>query len=165
MLGADSNPRLPLGSPTMHRLIGFMFLSALPAIAFAQPSTSASDAQAITALVDRYQQARTAQDATAIRALLTDDVDQLVSSGEWRQGIEGALGGMQRSSTQNPGERTLTVETVRLIDTDSAIADARYELPNADGTLRRMWSTFVVVREDGQWKITAIRNMQPSGYR
>jgi len=149
----------------MNRLIRFMLLSALPIIAFAQPAISANDTQAITALVERYQQARMAQDDTAIRALLTDNVDQLVSSGEWRHGIEGAVGGMQRSSTQNPGERTLSVESVRLIGTDSAIADARYELPNADGTLRRMWSTFVVVREDGQWKITAIRNMLPSGYR
>lgn len=150
----------------MKTLICFMLLSALPGIAFSQPATtSTADIQAITALVDRYQQARVEQDATAIRALLTDDIDQLVSSGEWRHGIEGALSGMQRSSAQNPGGRTLTVEIVRLVDADSAIADARYELPNSDGTPRRMWSTFVVVRDGGEWKITAIRNMQPSGYQ
>jgi len=36
-------------------------------------------------------------------------VDQLVSSGEWRTGIEGAMKGMVRSSTSNPGKRTLVV--------------------------------------------------------
>lgn len=150
----------------MKRLICAMLLSTLPATAFTQPPpTSDADVQAITTLVDRYQQAREAQDVPAVRGLLTAEVDQLVSSGEWRHGLDDTVGGMQRSSAQNPGQRTLTVETVRLIDADSAIADARYELPNADGTLRRMWSTFVVVREDGEWKITAIRNMEPSGYR
>ncbi|GGC11900.1 hypothetical protein GCM10007205_21270 [Oxalicibacterium flavum] len=150
----------------MKKLLCFLCLSTLSALLFAQPATTSSaDVQAITSLVDRHQQARMARDAATIRNLLTEDVDQLVSSGEWRRGIDGALSGMQRSSTQNPGGSTLTVETVRLLDSNTAIADARYELPNSDGSLRRMWSTFVAVRKDGEWKITAIRNMEPSGYR
>jgi hypothetical protein len=71
--------------------------------------------------------------------------------------------GMMRSSSANPGERTLTVDKIRLLNEAAAIADARYEIRNADGTNRRMWSTFVVVYEAGTWKITAIRNMLPAG--
>jgi hypothetical protein len=43
------------------------------------------------------------------------------------------------------------------------IADARYEIQNADGTARKMWSTFIVVYQDDAWKITAIRNMLLAG--
>ncbi|TDI72183.1 MAG: DUF4440 domain-containing protein, partial [Bacteroidetes bacterium] len=34
---------------------------------------------------------------------------------------------------------------------------------NADGTARKMWSTFIVVRNEDGWKIAAIRNMLPAG--
>jgi len=48
-------------------------------------------------------------DTVMLKSILTPDVDQLVSSGEWRTGIEGAMKGMVRSSTSNPGKRTLVV--------------------------------------------------------
>jgi hypothetical protein len=44
----------------------------------------------------------------------------------------------------------------------TAIVDCRYEIQNTDGSLRKMWSTFLVVAVNETWKITAIRNMQPS---
>jgi len=69
---------------------------------------------------------------------------------------------MLRSSESNPGSRKLIIEKIRFITTESAIVDARYEIQNPDGTVRKMWSTFVVVRENKMWKITAIRNMLPS---
>jgi hypothetical protein len=91
------------------------------------------------------------------------DVDQLVSTGEWRDGIQSSVKGMLRSSASTPGTRTLTVEKIRLASSSSAIVDCRYEIKNDDGSLRKMWSTFVVVAEKGGWKISAIRNMLPSG--
>ena len=38
----------------------------------------------------------------------------------------------------------------------------RYEIQNADGSVRKMWSSFVVVDDKKTWKITAIRNMEPA---
>jgi uncharacterized protein YxjI len=38
----------------------------------------------------------------------------------------------------------------------------RYEIESADGTSRKMWSTFITVNDNGKWKITAIRNMLPA---
>lgn len=73
--------------------------------------------------------------------------------------------GMLRSSTSNPGQRTLTVENIRFLNLESAIVDARYEIENADGSVRKMWSTFVAVQDQDRWKITAIRNMLPAGGR
>jgi len=70
---------------------------------------------------------------------------------------------MLQSSESNPGSRKLIVEKIRFLNKESAIADARYEIQNTDGTTRKMWSTFIVVNQKNSWKITAIRNMLPTG--
>ncbi len=116
----------------------------------------------IRTLIDQYAQARETRDTILLRHILTEDVDQLVSTGEWRRGQDTAMKGMLRSSTRNPGSRTLQVENIRFLSTGSALADARYEIQNADGTVRRMWSTFVIVFTEDRWKIAAIRNMRPA---
>jgi ketosteroid isomerase-like protein len=113
-------------------------------------------------LIDNYSLARDKKDTALLKTILTNDIDQLVSNGEWRSGINEAVLGMQRSSQGNPGTRTLTVEKIRFLDSKNAIADARYEIRNPDGTVRKMWSTFVVVNQKGKWKISAIRNMLPA---
>jgi len=118
--------------------------------------------QAIIALVDQYSQARANKDTGLLNQILLPDVDQLVSNGEWRQGLDESMAGMMSSSTRQPGSRSLTVEKVRFLTPESAIADARYVIDNEDGTQRKMWSTFVAVQEDGVWKIAAIRNMLPA---
>ena len=116
----------------------------------------------IYTLIAQYAQAREKKDTVLLKSILTSDVDQLVSSGEWRDGIQGSVKGMLRSSESNPGSRKLIVEKIRFTSKESAIADARYEIQNADGTTRKMWSTFIVVYEKPKWKITAIRNMLPT---
>lgn len=121
--------------------------------------------EAIIALVDQYQQARETQDTLLLKSILTTDIDQLVSTGEWREGIQGSMAGMVRSSATSPGTRTLTVQKVRFLNPGSAIADARYVIQNSDGSNREMWSTFMVVQQKGKWKITAIRNMLPAAQR
>lgn len=117
----------------------------------------------ILSVIDKYTQARDTKDAELLESILTKDIDQLVSSGTWRVGKEESMKGMLRSSQNNPGKRTITVENVRFLTSESGIADARYEIQNEDGTSRKMWSTFIVVRDNGAWKISAIRNMLPAG--
>ncbi len=119
--------------------------------------------QEIYSLIEKYTASRETMDTVLLKSILTPDVDQLVSSGEWRNGIEGAMKGMVRSSTSNPGDRSIKIENIRFLSTESAIADARYEIQNTDGTVRKMWSTFIVVYKEEMWKITAIRNMLPAG--
>jgi hypothetical protein len=119
--------------------------------------------KAIVSLIDQYSGAREKSDTVLLKKILTDDIDQLVSTGEWRNGIRAAVEGMLRSSGNNPGTRTLRVENIRMLSSSSAVADCRYEIQNTDGTMRRMWSTFIVVLENKTWKISAIRNMLPSG--
>ena len=117
----------------------------------------------ISSLIDQYSQAREQKDTVLLKAILTTDIDQLVSDGEWRTGRNSAVQGMLKSSASRPGTRKLTIEKIRLLNPNSAIVDCRYEIQNSDGTLRKMWSTFIVVSTKRVWKITAIRNMLPSG--
>jgi uncharacterized protein (TIGR02246 family) len=119
--------------------------------------------QQIYSLIEKYTLSRETMDTVLLKSILTPDIDQLVSSGEWRNGIEGAMKGMVRSSTSNPGDRTIKIDKIRLLNPECAIVDAKYEIQNTDGTVRKMWSTFVVVYKEDMWKITAIRNMLPAG--
>lgn len=116
----------------------------------------------IVALIDAYSEARAKQDRAMLESILTVEVDQLTSSGEWRKGKEGSMQGMGRSSQANPGTRTLTVQNVRLLGPQVALVDARYDIRSPQGVTRNMWSSFMVVQADGKWRISAIRNMLPT---
>ena len=131
---------------------------------YGQHTTAVNNKQqkAITALIDQYSQARENRDTILLKGILTPDVDQLVSTGEWREGINAAVKGMMKSSANSPGTRTLHIEKTQMLTASSAMVDCRYEIQNADGTARKMWSTFIVVAEKGVWKIRAIRNMLPA---
>lgn len=146
----------------MTRLLTALLCLALAPSAWAQPSLSPADQQAVRDLVGKYNAARDLDDPAAIEALFTADADQLVSSGEWRRGRQALVGGMRKSTQSNPGRRTLTVETVRPLTPDVAIADARYDIEEQAGATRRMWSTFLAVRTADGWRIAALRNMLPT---
>ena len=131
-----------------------------PAPAVAQ--TPVSDEAAVRAVVDAYSAARDKADAVALTGLFTADADQLVSSGEWRRGREAVVKGSLASSQQAQGKRTFTVDTVRIVAANVALADSRYEIAQTDGTTRRMWASWLLVKDAGGWKIAAIRNMLPA---
>ena len=118
--------------------------------------------KAITSLIDQYSQAREKRDTVLLKTILTPNVDQLVSTGEWRVGVNAAVEGMMKSSANSPGTRTLHIEKIQTITSSSALVDCRYEIQNTDGTARKMWSTFIVIAHKKTWKIMAIRNMLPA---
>ena len=146
----------------MKTLALFIAMSTLAAPFVRGQGTLTKQNQAIYDLVDAYSEAREKQDTVLLKKIMTADVDQLVSTGEWRTGIGEAVTGMIRSSATKPGTRTLTVEKIKYLTPQSGLADARYVIRNDDGTARQMWSTFVVVKQGNQWKISAIRNMLPA---
>lgn len=142
-------------------LIVLTFLT--PAVLVAQGAmVTEQQRKEITGLIDAYSQAREAQDQPTMDRILTADIDQLVSSGEWRKGKAAAMQGMGRSTATNPGTRTLKVENIRLLSPEVALVDARYDIRRPDGVTRNMWSSFAVIRSGGSWKISAIRNMLPA---
>jgi uncharacterized protein (TIGR02246 family) len=126
-------------------------------------AANAGDEAAVKDVVARYVDARGRQDAKATEALFTADADQLVSSGEWRTGRDAVVRGTMASSETSGGKRTITVETVRFVTPDAALADGRYEIAGLAGAPpRRMWSTFLLARTPQGWRIAAIRNMLPA---
>ena len=118
--------------------------------------------QEIKTLIDKYVEARENIDSELLESILSSDIDQLVSSGTWRYGKEESMKGMLQSSLNNPGNRKIIVEKIRFVSPESAIVDARYEIYNTNGSVRKMWSTFIVATYEGIWKISAIRNMLPT---
>jgi uncharacterized protein (TIGR02246 family) len=142
-------------------LLAILFINS-NSLLYAQHSATEQQQKAITHLIDQYSEAREKIDTNLLKSILTTDIDQLVSNGEWRKGIASAVAGMVKSSSTQPGTRTLKVESIKIFGNTTAITDCRYEITNADGTMRRMWSAFIVVNEKGKWKISAIRNMLPS---
>jgi len=148
----------------MKKIIFFFLLNLVSFMFLHGQHTTINDKQqkAISSLIDQYSQAREKRDTVLLKTILTSDVDQLVSTGEWRVGINAAVEGMMKSSASNPGTRTLQIEKIQTITTSSAIVDCRYEIQNADGSTRKMWSTFIVITEKKIWKIRSIRNMLPA---
>lgn len=131
-------------------------------VAVAQQPSSARDDRAVRDVVARYVAAREARDPAAVAALFTADADQLVSSGEWRLGREKVVEGSLASTERTGGKRQIAVERVRFVSDGVAVADGRYTIAGLETGDRRMWSTFVMVKDAGAWKIAAIRNMLPA---
>jgi len=142
----------------------FFFCLMIPIAIYAQVIiTNNTNKQKIYTLIDQYLKARENKNEDILRSLLDTDVDQLVSSGVWRIGIEECVNGMMRSSTNNPGKRSIVVNKIKLLNLETGIADAKYEIVNTDGSVRRMWSAFILVLKEDKWLIAGIRNMRYDG--
>ena len=141
----------------------------LLALSLTMPLTAAPqtrDEAAVRDVVKRYVEARDRADEAGIRALFTEDADQLTSSGEWRKGREAIVKGTLASSKGNPGARTIAIETVRFPAPGVALADGPYEIAGSPGApARKMWTAFVIVRTGDAWRIASIRNMLPAPAR
>jgi uncharacterized protein (TIGR02246 family) len=105
-----------------------------------------------------------ADDPARLAAILTADVDQQQTSGATRRGRDAVVSGSLETQRSTGGKRTITVDSVRFLTPDVAIADGRYDsLGRADGTDLHMLTSMVLRREAGTWRIAAIRNMRPTG--
>jgi uncharacterized protein (TIGR02246 family) len=144
--------------PTLAAVLAFTAAVA----AFAQADRAADEA-AVRAVIQAFLDTREKNDAAGLAALLTADVDQRQTSGNLRSGRDAVVSGSLTTQQSTGGRRTISVDSLRFIGPDVAIADGRYDsLGRADGTDQRMLTSMVLRREGGAWKIAAIRNMLPS---
>ncbi len=120
----------------------------------------AADETAVKALVEKYVNARDARDESVIAALFTSDADQYTTAGEWRRGRPQVVTGTAESTKQNPGDRSIDIKSIRFVTPEVAIVDGNY---NIAGSNVHRWTTMVLKRESGVWRISAIRNMVPTG--
>lgn len=142
----------------------------LAAIAVALPVAAqqdrAADETAIRAVIQAFLDTREANDAAALAALLTADVDQQQTSGNRRVGRDAVVAGSLATQESTGGTRTIAVDSLRFLGPDVAIADGRYDsVGRADGTDQHMLTAMVLRREGGAWKIAAIRNALPTAPR
>ena len=147
----------------MGRLVvcGLWLLVAAPALA--QSADRAADEAAVRAVIQAFLDTREKNDAAGLAALLTADVDQRQTSGNMRSGRDAVVSGSLSTQQSTGGRRTITVDALRFVGPDVAIADGRYDsIGRADGTDQRMLTSMVLRREGGAWKIAAIRNMLPT---
>ena len=141
----------------------FLAAAAAPAVVSAQSADRAADEQAVRAVIQAFLDTREKNDAAGLAALLTPDVDQRQTSGNVRSGRDAVVSGSLATQESTGGRRTITVDSLRFVGADVAIADGRYDsIGRADGTDQRMLTSMVLRREGGMWKIAAIRNMLPS---
>jgi uncharacterized protein (TIGR02246 family) len=150
----------------MRKVFGLLVaLSAtvIAVLAAGQGADRAADEKAVRAVIQAFLDTREANDAAALAALLTADVDQRQTSGNMRSGRDAVVSGSLTTQQSTGGRRTITVDSLRFVGADVAIADGRYDsIGRADGTDQRMLTSMVLRRESGAWKIAAIRNMLPS---
>lgn len=142
--------------------MGAMLTATVFLLAALQGAPTAKDESQIRDVVKKYLDAREHPDPAALGALFTDDADQLTSSGEWRKGRDAVVRGTLASSQQTSGTRTITIETIRFPARGVAIADGRYEIAGGPDGARKMWTSFLLARAAGGWRIAAIRNMLPA---
>jgi uncharacterized protein (TIGR02246 family) len=146
----------------MSKLATLLLVAATFALS-AQSRERADDEAAIRAVIQAFLDTREKNDAAALAALLTADVDQRQTSGNMRSGRDAVVSGSLSTQQNTGGRRTISVDSLRFVGPDVAIADGRYDsLGRADGTDQRMLTSMVLRREGGDWKIAAIRNMLPS---
>ena len=143
-------------------------ISLISTLAYSQNTTNTSiDTSdhdiAIRALITQYLKTRAENDEAGLLALLTDDIDQLTTSGTLRSGRDGVSTGSLASSQNNTGKRSITVESIRFIKPDVAMVNGRYDIVDrANAPDSHYLTSILVVMVDGRWLISAIRNMQPT---
>jgi uncharacterized protein (TIGR02246 family) len=144
-------------------LLVLLSVAAGPPVVGAQAADRAADEAAVRAVIQAFLDTREKNDAAGLAALLTPDVDQQQTSGNMRSGRDAVVSGSLATQQSTGGRRTITVDSLRFVGADVAIADGRYDsVGRADGTDQRMLTSMVLRRESGAWKIAAIRNMLPS---
>ena len=153
----------------MNRSVVVSYLTAAALLmgslcAGAQPPTDRTeDEAAIRAVVASFIATREASDAESLRELLTEDADQHVTSGEVRTGREAVVQGSLQTTQETGGQRTISIEKIRFLTPDVAIADGPYDIVGrSDGVDRHYRTMMVLQRAGGEWKIAAIRNVQPT---
>ena len=135
-------------------------LVAAGAVAEAQDGADRSaDEATIRQVTQDYIARRDEGDEAGLRALLTENVDQRLTSGRMRTGQDEVVSGSLGSTQSSGGKRVITLKEIRFLGDDVAIANGDYNsLGRADGTDLYMRTTIIFQRSDEKWRIAAIRN-------
>lgn len=138
-------------------LAGLCLLLASPALA-----QTAADETAVRKLVGQYAAPPQPTNAEPVGAMFTEDADQVTIYGDWRRGRAAIVPGLLRAWQNQTGKRSLTIENVRFLNPDTAIADGPYVVTPPNGPPQRNWMAVVVSRTPAGWRIAGIRTALPA---
>lgn len=145
------------------RLAGAAALTcALSSLAVAQTQTTPADQQALTAIVEKWAEARSANDAGAMRPLFAEKVHRVsMSNGKvestTRDELISYFDAGFKGAARGTRVKTLEIRPVVLSDT-AALIDHSYTMFNADGSRVGVGhTTFVAVKTSGTWQVAALR--------
>lgn len=124
-----------------------------------------ADEKVITALVAAREAAWNSGDVAAYRELLTDDADIVSATGRAARGREAFLKlyAEQHAGALAGAVTHTKVTHVRMLSDDVALADVEYQMTGGRasgvGAIRSGLMAFVLRRENGRWRIAAIRSI------
>jgi uncharacterized protein (TIGR02246 family) len=129
------------------------------------------DENAIRQIEQRWDEAWNRHDATALAALLSEDVDFVTVMGGW---YKGRVDFEQRMVQTHQGpfrtsKRNTTDVSIKFLTPEIAVVQARWQMSglyNADGTLRDPWEgiiTRVVQKIGTEWTVVAAHNVDVAG--
>ena len=127
---------------------------------------------AITAVLDARRTAWNAGDLDGYRQLLTEDADIVSATGRKSVGRD-ALIALSAEQKREPSYKDATItateiDAVRLVTPDVALVDATYRMTGvripADAEAKPVAGSilFVMVNQEGAWRIASIRALPPS---
>ncbi|MDA0983930.1 MAG: SgcJ/EcaC family oxidoreductase [Proteobacteria bacterium] len=123
------------------------------------------DEKAIAALVAAREAAWNSGDVAAYRELLTEDADIVSATGRAARGRDALLKlyAEQHAGALAGAVTHTKVTHVRMLSDDVALADVEYRMTggraSSVGAIRRGLMAFVLRRENGRWRIAAIRSI------
>jgi uncharacterized protein (TIGR02246 family) len=131
----------------------------------------AADA-AIADVLEARRAAWNAGDLEAYRGLLTEEADVVSATGRKSTGRDAVIA-LSAEQKQQPSYRDATItateiDAIRLVTPDVALVDATYRMTGvripANSGARPVAGSilFVMVQQDGAWRIASIRAMPPS---
>jgi uncharacterized protein (TIGR02246 family) len=157
----------------MRALIASFSILVLVSAGIVRVQPARSDEAEARTFVEAYQNALNSHDPSAIAAFFTQDADLVVRNGpaiRGRQAIEkfwsayfaGRPSGTTSTPTESSERASFAIDSIRSITSDVVLIDmtARGLLRNSEGkdvTTREGRGTFVLVRQDGKWLISALR--------
>lgn len=127
---------------------------------------SATLSQELTTMINQYVGDWDSHDAAALAAHFTADADMIMGNGPIMDGRDAIQGAWQDYfAVQEPARRlTIEVEGIRRLTGDVALINVRTTTggrtdQGVELAARRFRGTWVVVREDSDWLIAAMRGL------
>ena len=151
----------------MKHFLALMILLVAPTQAFAQ----AGSADELHRFVERYQETWQSHDAEHLRSFFADDSDMIVGIQPRIVGREAIADWWHRYFSQIDSGRLLSIsiESVQILGPTAALIDVATTTSGTHSETneilepRNARGTWVVTREDGEWKIAALRAYSPVG--